>query len=83
MEYAVPVICVPVAEDIIYQQLLGYKVRVLRMDLGLSQSELSSRRGIATSYLSRIESGSENPSLLVFVAIAMTLKTDPKVLLEE
>lgn len=64
-----------------YKALLGKKVRSLRQESELSQESLSERCGIFRTYLSRIESGSANPSIAVMVALALALSVQPHELL--
>jgi transcriptional regulator with XRE-family HTH domain len=67
--------------EINYKNVVGSKVRSLRLGAELSQEVLSDRCGIFRTYLSRIESGSANPTLVVLVALAHSLNVDPHVLL--
>lgn len=67
--------------EINYKNVVGSKVRSLRLGAALSQEVLSDRCGIFRTYLSRIESGSANPTLVVLVALAHSLNVDPHVLL--
>ena len=67
--------------EINYKNVVGSKVRALRVNAALSQEVLSDRCGIFRTYLSRIESGSANPTLVVLVALAHSLNVDPHVLL--
>lgn len=67
--------------EITYKNLVGEKVRALRKDAGLSQELLAQRCGIFRTYLSRIESGSANPSLVVLVTLAKALEVEPHILL--
>ena len=53
----------------------------MRLNAELSQEVLSERCGIFRTYLSRIESGSANPTLVVLVALAHSLNVEPYVLL--
>ena len=64
-----------------YKALLGKKVRSLRQESELSQESLSERCGIFRTYLSRIESGSANPSIAVMVSLALALSVQPHELL--
>lgn len=64
-----------------YKSIVGEKVRALRKSAGLSQEVLAERCGIFRTYLSRIESGAANPSLVVLVTLANALEVDPHVLL--
>jgi len=68
-------------EDINFKTVVGSKIRALRQQAGLSQEVLSDRCGIFRTYLSRIESGSANPTLVVLVALAHSLNVEPHVLL--
>ena len=49
--------------DDIENVVLGYKIRELRRNAGLSQVELASKAGIDQSDLSKIEKGFANPSI--------------------
>jgi DNA-binding XRE family transcriptional regulator len=53
----------------------GEKVRQARKRAGLSQEEVSKSVGVFRTYLSRIETGNANPTLLVMDAIAKVLGT--------
>jgi transcriptional regulator with XRE-family HTH domain len=67
--------------EINYKNVVGSRVRALRLNAELSQEVLSERCGIFRTYLSRIESGSANPTLVVLVALANSLNVEPYVLL--
>jgi transcriptional regulator with XRE-family HTH domain len=56
-----------------FKKIVGKQVRKLRLKAGLTQDVLSERCGIYRTYLSRIEAGSANPTLLVLIALASTL----------
>jgi transcriptional regulator with XRE-family HTH domain len=66
-----------------YKTVVGSRVRALRLNADLSQEVLSERCGIFRTYLSRIESGSANPTLVVLVALAHSLNVEPYVLLSQ
>jgi transcriptional regulator with XRE-family HTH domain len=51
-------------------------IREARNRAGLNQNVVSERVGIFRSYLSRIETGNANPTLLVMDAIAKALKAE-------
>jgi transcriptional regulator with XRE-family HTH domain len=55
---------------------VGLNVQKLRRELKLSQEELSARSEIHQSYLSDIERGRRNPSLLVLGRLAVALNSD-------
>ena len=57
------------------------RIKKLRAKANISQEVLAERCGIYRTYLSRIESGSANPTLVVLVALASTLGIKPGELL--
>lgn len=59
----------------------GLNVRRMRQLRNISQETLATRCGIYRTYLSRIESGRANPSLLVIAALANSLEMEPADLL--
>lgn len=60
-----------------YKSVVGRQVRLLRLSNGLTQEALAERCGIFRTYLSRIESGSANPTLLILEALAIALDVHP------
>lgn len=52
---------------------LGLKIRRLREERNLSQEELAHRAAIHVTYLSGLENGKRNPSLLVLMRVAAAL----------
>ena len=67
--------------EINYKNIVGEKIRTLRKSAGLSQEVLAQRCSIFRTYLSRIESGAANPSLVVLVTLANALDVEPHALL--
>jgi transcriptional regulator with XRE-family HTH domain len=68
------------------KQLLGIlakNVRILRKEIGLSQEELAFQCDIDRTYISKVERGIANPSLLVLLKIADILKVEIKDLLKK
>jgi len=62
---------------------LGAKVRCLREQIGLSQSQLAAQAGLSQGYLSQIENGEvQNPSAAVLFRLAQALHVAPRCLLE-
>ena len=59
----------------------GINVKWLRQSHIFSQEALAMQCGIYRSYLSRIESGRANPTLMVIVALAHSLGIEPHELL--
>ncbi|MDO5438362.1 MAG: helix-turn-helix transcriptional regulator [bacterium] len=52
----------------------GEQIRNLRKDLNISQEELAEKLGIHRTYMSFIERGLRNPSLLMVYKISRALK---------
>ena len=59
----------------------GINVKWLRQSRNFSQEALAQQCGIYRSYLSRIESGHANPTLMVIVDLAHSLGIEPHELL--
>jgi transcriptional regulator with XRE-family HTH domain len=55
---------------------LGLNIQRLRRAARLSQEELAHRADIHQTYLSGVEGGKRNPSVLVLQRIAVALKVD-------
>lgn len=62
------------------RQRVGLNVQRLRRKRALSQEELADRADIHQTYLSGVETGKRNPSLLVLQRIAEALDSDIDVL---
>ena len=62
---------------------LGRTIRKKRSALELSQQLLAAKAGLDRSYISDIERGTRNASLLTVARIAKALNTTTSVLLEE
>ncbi|MER1969152.1 helix-turn-helix transcriptional regulator [Castellaniella sp. GW247-6E4] len=61
--------------------LFGQRLAQLRKEQGISQEQLALMSGIARSYVSGVERGKRNISLLNIVLLAQTLKVEPAELL--
>jgi transcriptional regulator with XRE-family HTH domain len=59
--------------DVDFKKTVGHRVRRLRLHAGATQDVLAERCGIYRTYLSRIEAGSANPTLVVLAALAQAL----------
>jgi transcriptional regulator with XRE-family HTH domain len=66
-------------EDI--RKIVGRNVRSLREEHGFSQEELGFECGLHRTYISGIERGVRNPSVLIVQKIALSLNTSPDQLL--
>lgn len=60
--------------NIIYQ--LGMRIRYLRKQLKMSQLDLSLEADVNKNYISDLEKGRRNPTILVLNKIAVALKID-------
>ncbi len=61
---------------------LGFHIIDLRKDKGYSQLQLAYKANISKNYLSDLENGRRNPSILVLQRIADALDCDLSVLME-
>ena len=64
-------------------QLLGANVRHYRKLKGITQEQLAVAAGMERSYVSDIERGTRNPSVLALGRLADALKVAPQCLLEK
>ncbi len=58
------------------KELIGKRIKELRKLKGLSQEQLSEKAEITPNYLSRIERGTENPTLDMLIKLAIALDID-------
>lgn len=58
------------------KELIGNRIKELRKKRGLSQEQLSEKAEITPNYLSRVERGTENPTLDMFIKLAKALEVD-------
>lgn len=65
------------------RRVVGRNVRLIREARGASQEELAYRAGIHVTYLSGIENGRRNPTVLVLGRLAAGLQVEPGRLLHE
>ncbi|MBU1776742.1 MAG: helix-turn-helix domain-containing protein [Gammaproteobacteria bacterium] len=57
-------------------KVLGNNVKALRLAQGLSQEALALEAGLDRTYISQIERGVSNPSVLVLLKISILLGVD-------
>ena len=62
---------------------LGATIRIRREALGLSQADVGADAGLHRTYISGIERGERNPSIISLARIAGALQTTPDYLLKE
>ncbi len=65
------------------RKLFGINVKRFREAAGLSQAEIAARMGVDRAYISAIERGLQNATLLSVWEIAQALEVRPVALLEE
>jgi len=61
----------PMSEDV--RRMVGRNVRRLRIAAGLSQAELAERMGVDRAYVSGLELGQRNPTIVTLWHIARAL----------
>lgn len=65
------------------RQLVGRNVKAARLKAELSQEQLAERSGFTQQYLSGLERGQRNPTIVSLYEIAQALGTTPIDLLRE
>lgn len=63
--------------------MLGSRVRELRVAAEMTQEELAGRCGLFRTYMSRIETGRANPTLMMICALADSLRVPVASLFEQ
>jgi transcriptional regulator with XRE-family HTH domain len=63
------------------RQLVGSNVRRVRLERGLTQEQLAERSGFTQHYLSGLEQGRRNPTIVSIYEIAQALEVDHLALL--
>lgn len=56
---------------------MGQRIRVRRRALRLSQEELAERSGFHPTFISSVERGERNASLMTILRVAQALEMDP------
>ncbi len=64
------------------KRLIGLRIKEIRKNKGLSQEELSELAETSSNYLSRMERGTENPTLEMLIKISRALKVDMRELFD-
>jgi transcriptional regulator with XRE-family HTH domain len=65
------------------RQIVGGNMRRYRLAAGLSQEEVAIRMGVDRAYISGIETGRRNPTVLTLWHAALALNTKPAALLDD
>jgi len=63
------------------RQVIGRNVRGIRQELGLSQEQLAFEAELHRTYVSGVERGVRNPTVLIVERLARALKIEPYQLL--
>jgi transcriptional regulator with XRE-family HTH domain len=58
------------------KKLIGLRIKELRKRRGLSQDDVAERADTSPNYLSRMERGTENPTLDMLIKISEALEVD-------
>jgi transcriptional regulator with XRE-family HTH domain len=69
------------SEDV--RQLVGRNVRRLRAGAGLTQVELAERMGVDRAYVSGLELGQRNPTVVTLWHVAKALGVRPRAFFDE
>lgn len=64
------------------RKLVGRNVKEARLKAGLSQEQLAERSGFSQQYLSGLERGHRNPTVVTLFELAQALATQPVNLLK-
>lgn len=62
---------------------IGYNVRTIRIQRGISQKELARRVGVSQAHISDIERGERKASISVLLKIMEALKCSPTDIMKE
>ena len=65
------------------RKLVGRNTARLRASLGMTQEQLAERSGLSQQYLSGLERGKRNPTVLTLYEIAVALHVTPADLLDQ
>ncbi|RTL51771.1 MAG: XRE family transcriptional regulator [Bradyrhizobiaceae bacterium] len=65
------------------RRMVGDNVRRLRLDAELSQAELADRMGVDRAYVSGLEQGQRNPTVVSLWHVAQALKVPIRAFFEE
>lgn len=64
-----------------YKKIVGQQIKTIRRQKNITQSDLAENCGIYRTYLSRIECGVANPSLITLINLACAMDVPPYLLL--
>lgn len=64
------------------RQQIGARIQKVRKEVGLSQEDLALEADLDRTYISHVERGTRNPTVVVIFKIAKALNTTPSELLK-
>jgi XRE family aerobic/anaerobic benzoate catabolism transcriptional regulator len=73
----------PAEDDLKFLRALGRRLRLMRARRGMTRRILSAQSGVSERYISAMEAGTGNSSILLLRALAMALHVDLRALLED
>ncbi len=73
----------PANDDVAFLYALGQRMRLLRARRGMTRRILAAQSGVSERYISAVESGTGNGSILLLRALAEALHVDLRALLED
>jgi len=62
----------------VHLQYIINRIKLVRINKGISQMELSLRSNLSQSFIANIEKGKKQPSVLTLIRIADALEVNPK-----
>jgi transcriptional regulator with XRE-family HTH domain len=71
----------PMSEDV--RRMVGRNVRRLRTAAGMSQADLADRMGVDRAYVSGLELGQRNPTIVTLWHVAQALNVKPRSFFED
>ena len=71
------------SHDTAFLQALGYRVRLLRSRRGMTRRILAAQSGVSERYISAVEAGTGNGSILLLRALAQALNVNLRAVLED
>ncbi|RYG83235.1 MAG: XRE family transcriptional regulator [Alphaproteobacteria bacterium] len=63
------------------RRLVGQNVRRIRLERGLTQEQFAERSGFSQQYVSDLERGKRNPTIVSLFEMAQALQTTPVMLI--
>jgi XRE family aerobic/anaerobic benzoate catabolism transcriptional regulator len=73
----------PASDDVAFLQALGQRMRLLRTRRGMTRRILAAQSGVSERYISAVEAGTGNGSILLLRALAAALNVGLRALLED